>query len=99
MIIVAIFVSCVIAQFQIEPWFANLAHYGPLTTEGWAARAMQLVDDYEYSISALSCNKGDQFMFVQVLQLNGAPAPPVRRVVGAVVWQADPKDSCRSWVV
>lgn len=63
-------------SFLVESWFENLHHFGPLKTEGWAARAMTLVGDYAFVIRGIECVAGDQFMFVSKLQFASGTAPP-----------------------
>ena len=57
----------------IEPWYANLQHFGPTTTEGWSARPMTLVSEFCQQIS-VEVNGGDEFLFVSSVP---PPIPPL----------------------
>jgi hypothetical protein len=60
---------------EVEEWYKNLQHYGPLKNDGWNARAMTLVSNYTYRIEELSCNANDEFLFVAKLDTD--PPPPL----------------------
>ena len=51
-------------SFVVEPWYANLNHFGPLANDGWNARPMTLIADYTYRISNLSYIANQPYMFV-----------------------------------
>lgn len=67
------------SALAIEPWFQNLQHYGPTSTEGWKARPMELVSTWCYAIS-LTVNAGDEFLFVSTVP---PPYPPL----GSLNWK------------
>ena len=64
--------------FVVEPWYAQLNHFGPLASSNWAPRPMKLVADYTYRIENLEYNANMPFMFVSKVPVpTGGVSPPL----------------------
>lgn len=60
--------------FEIEPWYANLKHFGATQNSGWTTHDMILVDDYTYVWRNASLYAQQEFLVVNELK---PPYPPL----------------------
>ncbi len=44
--LVLLLLPALLFGYAIEPQYVNLKHFGPLATEGWNTRSLELISDY-----------------------------------------------------